>query len=348
MQRRMNRLRTFPTRRDPTGAVCAVAALGSLLLGCGAPETELLDSPMLLPEALDDWVREADPVIYDRETIFDYINGAGEVYRSYAFKDVVVARYENPEGLAVAVELFDMGNPADAYGVFSYAREQEEMGIGAAYERRGSVLCFWQDRFYVCVSAEQRDPDPGPIIEEAARGVSVQLPAAGQRPALVDMLPTEGLRPLSERFFHLHQTLNYHYYLVRENVLNLSAETDAVLGRYQPGSAILLIVDYKDERAAADALVSFRHLIAQNDVSAEPSDGTVGENVSAETRDHRAERGETSAAESGQQLSNTETWKFVSSAQLGRFVVVALNGENEAAVETLVESASRNFMEIGN
>ncbi len=329
MQGRKNRLLAFPTWRDPTGAVFAVAALGSLLLGCGAPKTEPLDTAMLLPETLDDWVKEADPVIYDRETIFDYINGAGEVYRSYAFKDVVVARYGNSEGLAVAVELFDMGDPADAYGVFSYAREQEEMGIGAAYERRGSILCFWQDRFYVCVAAEQRDPDPGPIIEEVARGVSAGLPAAGSRPALVDMLPADGLRPLSERFFHVHQTLNYHYYLVRENVLNLSPETDAVLGRYQPGSAILLIVDYGEDGLATDALVSFRHLSAQNNVSAETSAAL-------------------SEVESDQQTLNTETWNFISSAQRGRFVVIALNGETGAAVEALVSSALGNLAEIGN
>jgi hypothetical protein len=85
------------------------------------------------------------------------------------------------------------------------------------------------------------------------------------------MLPTEGLRPLSERYFHLHQTLNYHYYLARENVLNLSPETDAVLGRYQPGSMILLIIDYEDEGPAADALVSFGDLIAQNRVSGDVS-----------------------------------------------------------------------------
>jgi hypothetical protein len=328
MLRRTNGLHT-PSIRRINGAVCTFAALGPLLLGCSASETENVDTAMLLPETIDGWVKEASQVTYDRETIFDYINGAGEVYRSYAFEDVIVARYESLEGLGVTVELFDMGNPADAYGVFSYAREQEVTGIGTAFERRGSILCFWQDRFYVCVAAEQRDPDPGPIIEEVARGVSQSLPAAGSRPSLVDMLPAEGLRPLSERFFHLHQTLNYHYYLIRENVLNLSAETDAVLGRYQPGSTILLIIDYRDEGAATEALVSFRNLSAQNRVSAETP-------------------GETQGVDSAERTLKTENWNFVSSIQQGRFVVVALNGEDEAAVEALIETASDNLREIGN
>ena len=317
--------RKNPIWRNPKSALWAIVAIGFLLSGCSGSETHTVDTAKLLPENLGDWVKEPDPVIYNRESIFDYINGAGEVYRSYAFDNVIVARYENSEGLSVGVELFDMGNSADAYGVYSYALEREETGIGAAFERGGSVLCFWQDRFYVCVAAEQQDPDPGPIIEEVARGVSQGLPEAGARPSLLDMLPTEGLRPLSERYFHLHVTLNYHYYLIRENVLNLSAETNAVLGQYQPGSTILLIVDYGHEDAASETLVSFRRFVAQDHVSTETQEPQEGE--------------------TDRQTLSTVKWKYLSSAQQGRFLLVALNGEDEAAVETLIEAASCNIPE---
>ena len=80
---------------------------------------------MLLPERIGDRVRQDSSLTYDREAIFDYINGAGEVYRSYAFRDVLVARYARDSGDEVTVELFDMGLTEDAYGVFSYARESE-------------------------------------------------------------------------------------------------------------------------------------------------------------------------------------------------------------------------------
>jgi hypothetical protein len=313
------------TQWRPKGALLASAASGLLLSGCSGLEIGTVDTASLLPEQLGDWVQQPDPVTFDRETIFDHINGAGEVYRSYAFNKVIVARYQNPQGLAVTVELFDMGNPADAYGVYSYAREQEETGIGSAFERGGSILCFWQDQYYVCVAAEQREPDPAPIIEEVARRISKRLPAAGTRPALVDLLPAEGLRPLSERYFHLHLTLNYHYYLVRENVLNLSTETDAVLGRYQPGSTILLIIDYKDEHIASETLASFRQFANQHQVSSETLEG-----------------------EMDRQTVRTEKWKYLSSAQVGRFLVVFLNGEDQAAAEALIEAASANILQAGN
>ena len=259
---------------------------------------------MTLPESVGDWMLADAPVTYDRETIFDYINGAGEVYRSYAFKDVLVGQYQEPAGGALNVEIFDMGTPEDAYGVFSYAREEERTGIGVAFESRGSVLCFWQDRFYVCVAKEPGTDAPDTALEEMARGLSQGLPQGGKRPGLVDALPDEGLVPNSQRFFHTHQSLNYHYYLVRENVLTLGGETDAVLARYETGPSTLLLVAYGAAADAGDALTNFRNQITGGAEVAEPRDGS-----------------------------------FVASGQEGRYVIVVLQSASAAALSA---SASRS------
>lgn len=266
---------------------------------------------MSVPEAIGSWVRQNDPVRYDRETIFDYINGAGEVYRSYAFDHVLVERYQVPEGRGVTVEVFDMGTEEDAFGVFSYAREDEAEGIGAGYERKGSVLCFWQDRFYVCVRAEQRGPDPGPDLEEVARGISETLPPPGPRPALLEALPSDGRVAFSDRFFHLHQSLNYHYYLIRENILSLSPETDAVLARYSPGSIYLLLIEYPSPGEAVGALAAYREAMTPGEPGTETTAGPDG--------------------------------MFASSAQEGRYLSVVLNAPTREAAENLKEAALANL-----
>jgi hypothetical protein len=262
---------------------------------------------MPLPEAVGDWVRQEAPISYDRETIFDYINGAGEVYRSYAFDHVLVGRYEGAGGRGLTVELFDMGTEEDAFGVFSYAREEEEEGIGGGFERKGSILCFWQSRFYVCVAAEQREPDPGPDLEEVARGISETLPPSGEPPSLLGALPAEGLVPFSDRFFHLHQSLNYHYYLVRENILNLSPDTDAVLARYQPGPTYLLLVEYGSEADAVQALDSFRAAVTP--------------------------------AASGTETTASVDGTFVSSDQAGRHLVLVLEAPSRETASGILEAA---------
>jgi len=271
---------------------------------------------MTLPQTIGVWVRQGDPVTYDRETIFDYINGAGEVYRSYAFSHVDVERYQRPDGEGVTVEIFDMGSPHEAFGVFSYAREDEAEGIGAGFERKGSILCFWQDRYYVCVAADQQHGDSSLLLEEVARGISDHLPPGGEPPPLVASLPPEGLIPFSDRYFHLHQTLNYNYYLVRENVLHLSAETDAVLARYVPGSTYLVLVQYENEASAGAALSSFR--------------GAV-----------------TPAAE-GPGATETEEGKFVSSDREGHFLVLVMDAATGAGADALRIAAKERLSALRN
>jgi len=283
----------------------------TLLLGCGQPDSEDAATAMLLPSTIGEWVKQDTSITYDRESIFEYINGAGEVYRSYAFSHVLVDRYEDSAGHGVTVELFDRGNPEDAFGVFSYAREHEEDGIGAGFERKGSVLCFWQNRYFVCVAADQRDPDPGAVLAAIARGISAALPKAGDRPLLMATLPSEGRIPFSDRFFHNHQSLNYHHYLARENVLNLTPETDVALARYRPGSTYLLVVSYEDESEASAALSSFRSQIAP--------------------------------ASAGAETVRTEGGGFLSSGQQGQFLVVVLDAISEDAADELRTAALANL-----
>lgn len=264
----------------------------------------------ILPERIGSWVRGDSAAAYDRETIFDYIDGAGEVYRSFAFGRVAVVVYSGPQSPDMTVELFDMGNPADAYGVFSYAREREASGIGGGYEQKGRVLCFWQDRYYVCVASDERTAESDRDLQEVARAISERLPPASGPPDLVGLLPDEGLVPFSQRFFHLHQSLNYHYYLARENILELSSETDAVLARYAPGSTYLLLVRYPDSSDAAAAIASFERQYL--------------------------------AGASGRPAVRTENGKYVSHANHDRHVAVVLDAESEtAAVELLQATLNR-------
>ena len=288
-------------------------SLGIALGGCGASGAESAAAAMLLPERVGEWTRQDSSATYDRETIFDYIDGAGEVYRSYAFSDVVVAHYTRSGSPSITVELFDMGAQEDAYGVFVHGREQEEAGIGGGFERKGRVLCFWQNRFYVCVAAEQSAADSQSAVEGIARAIARDLPAGMTRPSIVELLPLDGLVPFSDRFFHLHQSLNYHYYLQRENVLGLSAETDAVLGRYAPGSTYLLIVRYPSEADAADGLASFRELYVQ-DVA--------------------------------QQTVATERGTFVSSGVHDRFVAVVLDAGSESEASALLRATVERIAQL--
>lgn len=212
-----------------------------------------------IPVTAGPWLSEADQV-FDAETIFEYIDGAGEVYRSYNMKILVARRFHKDGRPDIVVDAFDMGSAGDAFGVFTHDLDGEDAGIGQGSVYKAGLLSFWRDRFFVSVYAEQETPESKAAVLELGRGIAAAIPGRGEPPGLLGLLPEEGLERRTIRFFHSQAILNYHYFVAAENILNLGRETDAVLATYggRDGRSLLLVVAYADGRAAARAAESFR------------------------------------------------------------------------------------------
>lgn len=102
--------------------------LGGLLLMAIFCTSAFGERPNLPDEVLG-WKWDGKEEVYDRETIFDYINGMGEIYRAYNFLQVFVRRYEKLNRTTITVDLFDMGSPEDAFGVWTFERDGEPVKI---------------------------------------------------------------------------------------------------------------------------------------------------------------------------------------------------------------------------
>jgi len=210
-----------------------------------------------LPDEINGWESESTDESYDRQSIFKYINGAGEVYNSYAFSKVDVFRFTKENAPEISVEIFDMGNDADAYGVFSYSRENEKHGIGQAYEELGSLICFWQGKYYVCVKAEESTDESKETVKRLAQMIDSHLPPSGGKPPLLQYIPEEGLNVKSIRYLHTPSALNYHYYLSIENFLHLDSATDIVIAEYGVNQTVMILIDYHDAALRDQAMNNF-------------------------------------------------------------------------------------------
>jgi len=285
--------------------MACLAILGLVSCGTGDKEAGSMGKGKLIPDKIAGYEREGELETYDRETIFDYINGAGEVYLSYGFQLVTVARFEKAEAPEISVEVFDMASDADAYGVFSHSRESEQEGIGQGYEFGGSLLCFWKSHYFVCVKSMRGTPESREAIEAVARAVDKNIESTGQKPDLLSYLPQENLKTESVRYFHTHPSLNYHYFLAEDNILNLDENTRAVLARYATGDLYLLCIEYADAEAAEAAGESFI------------------ENYLPE------------AAGTGGARTESGQWTAIDTK--GRFVVISLDADSEDEAHNLVE-----------
>jgi hypothetical protein len=211
-----------------------------------------------LPDKVVGWRAESNDRFFDDETIFDYIDGAGEVYRAYNMRKCLSRRYTTPKGPPIVLDIFDMRTSEDAFGVFTHDQDGEPVGVGQGGLYRSGWLSFWKDRFFVSIYMEEESAAAENAVRRLAKEVASRISHEGPKPKILSLLPQKGLQPRT-RYLHHPILLNYHFYLADENILNLGSDTKAALADYKMGqeNARLLLVQYPEREEAAKAHKQF-------------------------------------------------------------------------------------------
>jgi hypothetical protein len=90
-----------------------------------------------LPTEAEGWKWDGNEERYDSQSVFQYMNGAAELYLAYDFQNLRVRRFEKPDRPSITLELYDMASSENAYGVFSFERQDRAVGIGQGSEFGG-------------------------------------------------------------------------------------------------------------------------------------------------------------------------------------------------------------------
>ncbi len=215
-----------------------------------------------LPDGIQGWRASGQDKTYDRENLFDYINGGAELYLSYGFRRLTSRTYTRNDQPDIIVDVFDMGASENAFGVFSQSRETVDDTFGQGSEYTEGLLLFWKDRYYVSILASPETEASKKACLALARHIDDAIPGTGPLPGIVSLLPEDSLVEETIRYFHHYVWLNSHYFIADENILHINESTDAVLAKYRDPkhSSILLLVQYPnaaDARAGHDDFVRY-------------------------------------------------------------------------------------------
>jgi hypothetical protein len=229
-----------------------------LLVACGSQAATLTE---FLPPAgaVPGWTVAQEARVYDRNNLFDMVDGQADGFFVYGFEQAATQRYQNEAGAVLEVALWRLATPADAYGLFTAGLAGEPIAIGNDGDADpGRRVAFWQDRYWVQVYGRQELPDADLLA--FAQAVSASLPQGGARPALVDHLPRKGLVERGFLFFHEEISIQNDIWLGGENILGLSAQTNGFLARYDLAGATarLLLIEYPTAKAAATGLAALK------------------------------------------------------------------------------------------
>jgi len=215
-----------------------------------------------LPGDVLGWKAEDKDQLYDPQTIFDYIDGAGEIYRAYDFKALLSRRLKKPGSSDIVIDFFDMGSARDAFGVFTNDLEGEAADVGQDATYNGGLLSFWKDRYFVAITAEAETAETKAALFAAGGAIAAAIRGEGGRPALLDMLPAEFADKKIVHYFHNHIILNRLFFVDRENVLGLDRSSEAVLAKpgWKGRTGILLLIKYPGQKKASEAFGKFARI----------------------------------------------------------------------------------------
>ncbi len=204
----------------------------------------LIQDILPVTECSKGWRLEERVTLYDRENLFDYINGEAELYLPYGFEAAAAARYVrqgNPDE-AIAADVYRMASLLDAFGIYANYRKAASPtsgGIGAEGFLSSTQLMFYQDRYVVRLQASGVTGIEKDVFLDCARILSRNLPSGAGRPAEVELLRVPGVVPGTERY--IPRSLLGYAFLRRGVIADAVAE----------GERIQVFVVLEDSKSAA-------------------------------------------------------------------------------------------------
>ncbi|MGC4051433.1 MAG: RNA-binding protein [Paludibaculum sp.] len=253
---------------------------------------------MRLPQTLGSW-KAAGPVRVEPKGIFNYMDGAGELYLGYRFKFLDVQEYKSPSEDDIIVELYWMETSDDAWGLLSgdWGGESVELDAGSKALYGAGLLRLSSGSLYARVmSYRETDASRQAVLALGKAIVAGREPT--RPPRLVEVIPRTvdgGFSMRADRtvFLRSHLVLNNVYFLAQDNLLDLGlgCEMVATVYRHQTAKPVrLLFVRYASIDAAQKALAHFERVYLRgktippgNRGSVKIEDGWVGFIVSGQS-----------------------------------------------------------------
>jgi len=185
-------------------ALACLVAAGLLFQQGGLGLSRRADSSLtkLVPK-VEPWKLIEAPKTYLPESLFEYIDGAAESYLSYDFRELLVAQFQKPGTEAtLTLEVYDMGDVTNAFGIFGAERypENPAIDIGDAGYLEGETLNFMAGRFYVKLLSFGLAGETAGVLKTFASKTAAAAGEKGGLPGILSCFPEENLVPRSEKY----------------------------------------------------------------------------------------------------------------------------------------------------
>lgn len=248
-------------------AIAAVAGAGS---GARRGDGERLPADEVVPG----WRRAEPARVYSGPELYELIDGGAEIFFEHGFERATVQRYVLGAD-EIGIDLYAMRDAAAALGIYlgRCGDETPAPGLDLRHTAGRHELLAVQGRFYVVVENLSGRAERAADLVAFARALAPRLPAPEPVPVL-DLLPTNGRVPGSERLIRGPLALESFIQLGEDDILQLGGRVTAAAAGYQgpAGRFTLVVVPYADSATARRA---FAHVQTHLDREIRPLSRTA-------------------------------------------------------------------------
>ena len=193
---------------------------------------------------LTGWKSDGKPQLFNKENLYEHIDGASEFYLSYGFETLQVASWKN-NGAELTIEVYNHHDPLQAYGIYSAEKspKAEIKSVGLEGYGDGTIFNFVSGKYYVKINGLQLEKVPGFSLQTVAEEFSGTLCAKPEYPKVIGLFPKENQVPNSCQF-------------IPTEFMGLGFLGSAVRAKYRLGEEeITLFILERDDRSEVEKII---------------------------------------------------------------------------------------------
>jgi hypothetical protein len=182
-----------------------------------------------LPE-LKGYKKTTNYPVYLAENLWDYINGAADIYLAYNFVDLHVAEYKKGKNV-IKIEIYKQSDNTMAFGIYSTERSPSFrfLNLGSqGYITTDGAINFFKANYYVKIRTYSKNENTLKSAESLAHIVADMITGGSEMPAALSVFPATGKKINEETF-------------INESVLGHKFLNKAYKSNYESGSDVFSI-----------------------------------------------------------------------------------------------------------
>jgi hypothetical protein len=156
---------------------------------------------------IEGWDKTADFEVFNRENLYERINGAAPLFLENNFQEMTSIEYTQGDDY-ITIQVYRHASPADAFGMYASERSSEMehySGIGGDAQGDGYGLYFFSGCVYVKITTSNETEPIYNTAKEIAQTLATIIDPAADYPAAFQLFPEEGAVPYTQSYI----TTNY-------------------------------------------------------------------------------------------------------------------------------------------